>query len=121
MTDAPLTPREEDDGFAAEYILGVLDAADRARAEDRIKHEPVFAAAVAAWEQRLSGLNDDYAPDRGAAVSGCGQTTTVVVRLACRGRNCRGHRGGSFHAAASPRRRARIQCHPGKRRPALGD
>ncbi len=67
MTDAPLTPREEDDAFAAEYVLGVLDAADRARAEDRIKHEPVFAADVAAWEQRLSGLNDAYddapAPD----------------------------------------------------------
>jgi anti-sigma-K factor RskA len=60
MTDTPLTPREEDDAFAGEYVLGVLDAADRARAEDRIRHEPVFAAAVAAWEQRLSGLNDDY-------------------------------------------------------------
>jgi anti-sigma-K factor RskA len=60
MTDAPLTPREEDDAFAGEYVLGVLDAADRARAEDRIRHEPLFAAAVAAWEQRLSGLNDDY-------------------------------------------------------------
>jgi anti-sigma-K factor RskA len=60
MTDTPLTPLEEDDAFAGEYVLGVLDAADRARAEDRIKHEPVFAAAVAAWEQRLSGLNDDY-------------------------------------------------------------
>ncbi len=60
MTDAPLTPMEDDDAFAGEYVLGVLDAADRALAEDRIKHEPVFAAAVAAWEQRLSGLNDDY-------------------------------------------------------------
>jgi anti-sigma-K factor RskA len=60
MTDTPLTPREEDDAFAGEYVLGVLDAADRARAEARIRHEPVFAAAVAAWEQRLSGLNDDY-------------------------------------------------------------
>jgi anti-sigma-K factor RskA len=67
MTDKPLSPREEDDAFAGEYVLGVLDAADRARAEDRIRHEPVFAAAVAAWEQRLAGLNDDYpevpAPD----------------------------------------------------------
>jgi anti-sigma-K factor RskA len=61
MTDTPLTPHEEDDAFAGEYVLGVLDAADRARAEDRIRHEPLFAAAVAAWEQRLSGLNDDYA------------------------------------------------------------
>ncbi len=60
MTDTPLTPREEDDAFAAEYVLGVLDAADRARAEARIRLEPVFAAAVAAWEQRLSDLNDDF-------------------------------------------------------------
>jgi anti-sigma-K factor RskA len=62
MTDArPLTPREEDDAFAAEYVLGVLDLADRARAEDRIRLEPVFAGAVAAWELRLSGLNDEFA------------------------------------------------------------
>ncbi len=61
MTDLILTSQDEDDAFAAEYVLGVLDAADRARAEARIKHEPVFAAAVAAWEQRLSGLNDDFA------------------------------------------------------------
>jgi anti-sigma-K factor RskA len=60
MTDTPMTPHEEDDAFAGEYVLGVLDAADRARAEDRIRHEPLFAAAVAAWEQRLAGLNDDY-------------------------------------------------------------
>jgi anti-sigma-K factor RskA len=60
MIDKPLTPTEEDDAFAGEYVLGVLDAADRARAEDRIRHEPHFAAAVAAWEQRLAGLNDDY-------------------------------------------------------------
>lgn len=61
MTDIILTSQEEDDAFAAEYVLGVLDAADRARAEARMKLEPVFAAAVGAWEQRLSGLNDDFA------------------------------------------------------------
>ncbi len=61
MIDAPLTPMEEDDSFAAEYVLGVLDMADRARAEDRIRRDPAFAAAVAAWEDRLSGLNDAFA------------------------------------------------------------
>jgi anti-sigma-K factor RskA len=62
MTDAPLTPMEEDDALAAEYVLGVLDLAERTRAEDRIKRDAVFAASVAAWETRLSGLNNDYAP-----------------------------------------------------------
>jgi anti-sigma-K factor RskA len=61
MTDAPLTPMEEDDALAAEYVLGVLDLADRTRAEDRIKRDAAFAAMVAAWETRLAGLNDAYA------------------------------------------------------------
>jgi anti-sigma-K factor RskA len=60
MTSTPLTPPEETDAFAAEYVLGVLDAAERARAEERIKRDSTFAASVAAWEQRLSGLNESY-------------------------------------------------------------
>jgi len=61
MTDAPLTPMEEDDALAAEYVLGVLDLSERTRADDRIRRDTTFAAMVAAWEQRLSGLNDAYA------------------------------------------------------------
>lgn len=60
MTDAPLTPQEEDDALAAEYVLGVQDMAERARVEARIKADPAFAARVAQWETRLSGLNDDF-------------------------------------------------------------
>jgi anti-sigma-K factor RskA len=60
MTDAPLTPMEEDDALAAEYVLGVLDLAERTRADDRIKRDSTFAASVAAWETRLAGLNDAY-------------------------------------------------------------
>ncbi len=61
MTDTPLTPMEEDDALAAEYVLGVLSLADRAAAEARIKRDPAFAAAVSAWENRLADLNDDFA------------------------------------------------------------
>lgn len=61
MTDAPLTPEEADDALAAEYVLGVLDLADRAEAEARVKRDPGFAALVGAWEARMSGLNADFA------------------------------------------------------------
>jgi anti-sigma-K factor RskA len=61
MTDTPMTPREEDDALAAEYVLGVLDLTERNAVEVRIKSDPAFAAMVAAWESRLSGLNDEFA------------------------------------------------------------
>jgi anti-sigma-K factor RskA len=60
MTDASLTPREEDDALAAEYVLGVLDLAERAEAETRLKRDEGFAAMVADWEQKLGGLNDGF-------------------------------------------------------------
>jgi anti-sigma-K factor RskA len=67
MTDTPLTPREEDDALAAEYVLGVLALPDRLAAEAQIKADPAFARLVADWEQRLSPLNDGFdeapAPD----------------------------------------------------------
>jgi anti-sigma-K factor RskA len=62
MTDAPpLTPREADDALAAEYVLGVLDLAERSEAEARIKRDVGFAARVTDWEVKLGGLNDDFA------------------------------------------------------------
>jgi anti-sigma-K factor RskA len=62
MTDTPLTPQEEDDALAAEYVLGVQDMAERAKVEARIKADPAFAARVTHWETRLSGMNDGF-PD----------------------------------------------------------
>lgn len=59
MTDRTLP--EEDDAFAAEYVLGVQDLAERMQAEARLKSDPDFAARVNAWQNRLSDLNDDYA------------------------------------------------------------
>jgi len=61
MTEMSLTPRESDEALAAEYVLGVQDPADRSATEARMKSDPDFAALVADWENRLSGLNDDFA------------------------------------------------------------
>lgn len=62
MTDQPLSPRDDDEALAAEYVLGTLDFAERLSVEARIKADPGFARLVQAWENRLSGLNDAYAP-----------------------------------------------------------
>jgi anti-sigma-K factor RskA len=47
---------------AAEYALGVQDAAQRRRSQSRIARDPAFAAQVAAWERRLAGLFTGIAP-----------------------------------------------------------
>jgi anti-sigma-K factor RskA len=62
MTDASLTPHEAENALAAEYVLGVLDLAERAEAEARRKRDPAFAALVVGWEDRLAGLNDGFEP-----------------------------------------------------------
>ncbi len=59
MTDTTFLP--DDDALAAEYVLGVLALTDRIAAETRAKRDAVFATLIQAWENRLSGLNDDYA------------------------------------------------------------
>lgn len=62
MTGQPdLTPAEMDDALAAEYVLGVLDLAERTEAEARLRRDPAFAGLVAAWEARMAGLNDGFA------------------------------------------------------------
>ncbi len=47
------------DLLAGEYVLGVLDAATRAQARERIARDPGFARLVADWERRLAPLLDD--------------------------------------------------------------
>lgn len=61
MTDIPLTPDEEDEALAGEYVLGVLDLAGRSAVETRMRRDSGFAARVQAWETRLAGLNDGFA------------------------------------------------------------
>ena len=53
---------EEEDNLAAEYVLGVLDAAARRDVDRRIARDPAFAAEVAAWEARLAPLADAVRP-----------------------------------------------------------
>jgi anti-sigma-K factor RskA len=54
-----MTEAEPDDQelLAAEYVLGTLDAQERARARALVAMDPGFAAMVRAWERRLGELN----------------------------------------------------------------
>ncbi|MDA1356769.1 MAG: anti-sigma factor [Proteobacteria bacterium] len=52
----------ERDGFAAEYVLGTLEAAARREAEALCARDPAFAELVAAWQQHLAPLADDIQP-----------------------------------------------------------
>lgn len=47
---------------AGEYVLGVLDAAQRRQVQARIEVDPVFARLVAGWEQRLGSWLDAVEP-----------------------------------------------------------
>ncbi len=49
--------REDDQGLAADYVMGLLDATEEARAQSLIAEEPEFAAAVESWRTRLSELD----------------------------------------------------------------
>lgn len=56
MTDTTDIPEGGPDVMAGEYVLGVLEGADRAAAERRFETDPHFVAEVAAWERRLAPL-----------------------------------------------------------------
>ncbi len=51
-----MTELDDIDGLAAEYVLGTLDAAERATLAARRQREPALDAAIIAWENRLAGL-----------------------------------------------------------------
>ena len=62
MTDTPILPPDDDDDLlAAEYVMGLLDRAERASVEARLRRDATLSLRVADWEDRLSGLNEDYA------------------------------------------------------------
>jgi anti-sigma-K factor RskA len=48
--------------LAGEYVLGVLDAADRLRAEALLNESEAFQQAVAAWRRDLTALDETAAP-----------------------------------------------------------
>jgi anti-sigma-K factor RskA len=56
--------RDEDDHdrLAAEYVLGVLEGHDAARAERMLASDGAFAAAVAHWRARFSELDQTARP-----------------------------------------------------------
>ncbi|MEP7043221.1 MAG: anti-sigma factor [Dokdonella sp.] len=47
---------------AAEYVLGVLDAATRRAEQERLLRDPMFSREVAEWEARLTPLIDEIVP-----------------------------------------------------------
>ena len=57
-----LTDLPDDDFLAAEFALGILDGAERVKADRRRRHDAVFARAVDDWENRLGPLLDAVAP-----------------------------------------------------------
>ena len=48
--------------LAAEYVLGVLDAAQRRAVETRIARDRAFAREVAVWQEHLGALADEIEP-----------------------------------------------------------
>jgi anti-sigma-K factor RskA len=50
--------------LAGEFVLGVLNEAERRVAQARIHAEPAFAASIAAWERRLAPWLEEVAPAR---------------------------------------------------------
>ncbi len=57
-----MDPADDGNLIAAEYVLGVLGAAERREVELRLAQEPALASEVAFWEERLAGLTDAVAP-----------------------------------------------------------
>jgi anti-sigma-K factor RskA len=51
-----------DEVLAGEYVLGLVDAAERRAVQARIASDPPFARLVAEWEQRLGSLHAGIAP-----------------------------------------------------------
>ena len=51
-----------DDVLAAEFVLGVLSADDRAAAARRVETEPAFARQVERWEGHFAPMASAYAP-----------------------------------------------------------
>ena len=55
-----LSPSDDADMLAAEYVLGVLSLEDRLEVDARLKSDDDFANRVALWVMHFEVLNDDY-------------------------------------------------------------
>lgn len=51
-----MTAFDDDEAFAAEYVLGTLDAQERGEAERRRAADPAFDMRIVEWERRLGPL-----------------------------------------------------------------
>lgn len=60
--DPPMDDDRPDDVIAGEFVLGVLEADERAAVQRRIEEEPAFAALVRDWEDSLDPLAEGYEP-----------------------------------------------------------
>lgn len=60
MSDSDRQFEDHDDLLAAEYVLGVLSPDDWRTTHERALVDGAFSARVAAWETRLSGLDDGF-------------------------------------------------------------
>lgn len=52
-------PPEAPEALAAEYVLGLMDAAERAAFEDRLRAEPALVEAVRDWEARFAAMAEE--------------------------------------------------------------
>ncbi len=57
-----MTDRDDLDMLAAEFVLGTLDARERASVAMRRHREPDLEALIVAWEQRLGALANEVEP-----------------------------------------------------------
>jgi anti-sigma-K factor RskA len=62
MSDTDHNATDDGNLVAAEYVLGVLGAAERREVERRLPRDQALARAVAFWEERLGGLADGVKP-----------------------------------------------------------
>ena len=62
MSDDHTIDRDDGTPMAAEYVLGVLSAAERRDFEQRLAHEPALRTEVDYWERRLGGLASEIKP-----------------------------------------------------------
>ena len=110
---------EDDEGLAAEYVLGTLDAAERAAVAARRLREPELDAAISAWEARLAPLSEAAPPARRRRICSrasrrvSARPTPSSISQACSAPGSRaGERQPPARAAGrGPRRRARLRRH----------
>src|SRR5262249_5756924 len=62
MSDEPDTQSGDGAPIAAEYVLGVLSAAERRAVQAQIARDPALRAEVEYWEQRLGPLATEIEP-----------------------------------------------------------